>query len=251
MKSQFHPERILKIVALSGQRSALALLCLSSVHFSLAEANSNTAASTVQGNASEKIAAELRALQAKSNIHTSFRVKFEQKVFSALRKKTTLSVGELIFSQPRKFRWEISNPGKELYINDGEWFWKYVENTKHAMRLPANASDLEFLDVVFQLDKLPNKYSLEKVNSFANDESQGNSNCPNNHTCVVLEPLKKSGQKNISLAIDQASGFVSIIKIEFRNGNKTNITFNSFKPGKVAASSFEFTPPPGTAVDKR
>lgn len=251
MKSQFFRERIFKLVVLSGQRSALAFLCLYSVHFSLAKANSTAAVSSVRDNASGKVAAELAALHAKSNIHTSFRVKFEQKVFSALRKKTTISAGELIFSKPRKFRWEISNPGKELYINNGEWFWKYVENTKHAMRLPANASDLEFLDVVFQLDKLPHKFSLEKVNSFATDESQGISNCPTNHTCVVLEPLKKSGQKNISLAIDEASGFVSIIKIEFRNGNKTNITFNSFKPGIVAASSFEFTPPPGTAVDKR
>ena len=200
---------------------------------------------------SSQIAEELRALQSKSNLNTSFRVKFEQKLFSALRKKTTTSSGELIFSQPRKFRWEIFSPGRELYVNNGEWFWKYIENTKHALRMPANSSDLEFLDVVFNLDKLPNKFKLEKISTFPTDENTNAAACPRNHTCVALEPLQKSGQKTIALAVDQSTGFVSVIRIEFRNGNRTLISFSSLKPEKIAAAMFEFTPPPGTAVDKR
>ncbi|MEN9529489.1 MAG: outer rane lipoprotein chaperone LolA [Pseudomonadota bacterium] len=212
---------------------------------------SQATASTTANSNSGKIAEELRILQSKSNLNTSFRVKFDQKVFSALRKKTTVSSGELVFSQPRKFRWEIFSPGKELYVNNGEWFWKYIENTKHALRMPANASDLEFLDVVFNLDRLPNKFNLEKISAFPADENMSNTACPKNHTCVTLEPLQKSGQKSIALAVDQSTGFVSVIRIEFRNGNRTLINFSAMKPEKIAASAFEFTPPPGTAVDKR
>jgi outer membrane lipoprotein-sorting protein len=212
---------------------------------------SQATASTTANSNSGKIAEELRILQSKSNLNTSFRVKFDQKVFSALRKKTTVSSGELVFSQPRKFRWEIFSPGKELYVNNGEWFWKYIENTKHALRMPANASELEFLDVVFNLDRLPNKFNLEKISAFPADENMSNTACPKNHTCVTLEPLQKSGQKSIALAVDQSTGFVSVIRIEFRNGNRTLINFSAMKPEKIAASAFEFTPPPGTAVDKR
>jgi len=214
-------------------------------------AASDAAASTTANGASSKIAEELRTLQSKSNLNASFRVKFDQKVFSALRKKTTASTGELIFSQPRKFRWEVFSPGKELYVNNGEWFWKYIENTKHALRMPANSSDLEFLDVVFNLDRLPNKFNLEKVSTFPADENLTNTSCPKSNTCVSLEPIQKSAQKSITLAVDQSTGFVSVIRIEFRNGNRTLINFSSMKPEKIAASAFEFIPPPGTAVDKR
>lgn len=198
-----------------------------------------------------KIAAELKQLQLKAGKHESFKVKFDQTVFSALRKKTTRSEGELVFSQPRKFRWEIKSPNRELYVNNGEWFWKYVENTKHAVRLPANSGDLEFLDVIFQLDKLSGKYQLEKLNKLSDTEGKQNRNCPDGHTCVGLEPVQKSPQSKVELAIDQSNGFVSVVRIDFRNGNRTLINFNSFKGGKVATESFEFTPPPGTAVDKR
>lgn len=231
---------------------ALALAVLTTP--SLLVANSNPPAPTVPratNETAQKIAAELRSLHAKSAAQASFRVKFEQKVFSALRKKTTTSSGELTFTQPKKFRWEISAPSKELYVNNGEWFWKYVENTKHALRMSANASDLEFLDVVFQLDKLPQKYQLEKLTSLTAEDNQTGIKCPSNHTCVSLAPLQKGGQKNIALAINNSNGFVSTVKIEFRNGNRTLINFDSFKPDKFSAEHFEFTPPPGTAVDKR
>jgi outer membrane lipoprotein-sorting protein len=227
---------------------AAAVLCVSGEPL---VAHATAEASTTANPTSSKIAEELRVLQSKSNLNTSFRVKFEQKVFSALRKKTTTSSGELIFSQPRKFRWEITSPGKELYVNNGEWFWKYIESTKHALRMPANASDLDFLDVVFNLDRLPNKFNLEKISSFPPDQNMSNSTCPKNHTCIALEPLQKSGQKAIALAVDQSTGFVSVIRIEFRNGNRTLINFSPLKAEKIAASLFEFTPPPGTAVDKR
>jgi outer membrane lipoprotein-sorting protein len=198
-----------------------------------------------------KISSELKQLQIKASKHESFKVKFDQTVFSALRKKTTRSDGELIFSQPRKFRWEIVTPNRELYVNNGEWFWKYVENTKHAVRLPANSGDLEFLDVIFQLDKLSGKYQLEKLTRLTDTEGKQNRDCPKGHTCVGLEPVQKSAQSKVELAIDQTNGFVSVVRIDFRNGNRTLINFNSFKGGKVASDAFEFTPPPGTAVDKR
>ncbi|NBO37592.1 outer membrane lipoprotein carrier protein LolA [bacterium] len=210
-----------------------------------------TVANKEADQSSSKVATELKSLQVKANKHDAFRVKFDQKFFSALRNKTTNSSGELIFAQPRKFRWEVTTPNKEVYVNDGEWFWKYVENTKHAMRMPANSSDLDFLDVIFQLDRLASKFQLKKISTLPNDGSQPGPTCPQKSYCVELEPLQKGNQKNIALAVEESTGFVNLVRIEFKNGNKTLITFNSFKPGKVSAQSFEFTPPPGTAVDKR
>lgn len=229
---------------------ALTSLLVSMLAIPTSLANSAPASSSGT-ETSQKIGAELKSLQLKSSGHSSFRVKFEQKVFSALRKKTTTSSGELTFSQPRKFRWEINSPAKELYVNNGEWFWKYVENTKHALRMSANASELDFLDVIFQLDKLPQKFRLEKLTSLTAENNQTQIKCSNNQTCISLEPLQAGNQKSVNLIIDKSSGFVSTIKIEFRNGNRTLINFTSLMPERFSANHFEFTPPPGTAVDKR
>jgi len=199
----------------------------------------------------QKITEELKELQKKSGKTPSFRVSFEQQVFSALRKKTTRSTGELIFSQPLKFRWEIKSPNKEVYVNNGEWFWKYVERTKHAVRMPANAGELDFLDVIFKLDNLQNKFTIKNVTQMSDLDGKPVVPCPTNNTCILLEPLQESGQKNIELAINRTNGFVSAVRIGFRNGNRTLIGFSSFTEDKVSADTFEFTPPPGTAVDKR
>lgn len=204
----------------------------------------------VNGNA-DKLPSELKQLQSKAEKFDSFRVKFNQQVFSALRRKTTSSEGTLAFMQPRKFRWEINSPKREVYVNNGQWFWKYVESTKHALRLPANSGDLEFLDVIFALDKIQNKYRLRKITETTGIDGKTAIDCPQNHTCVSLEPLQSGQQKNIELAIDQSNGFVTIVRIDFRTGNRTLINFSGFKQGKITADTFEFTPPPGTAVDKK
>lgn len=232
-------------------RLAVSLAVSSIVAITSALCSTTSFAADDTKNSSTKIAGELKQLQSKISHHESFTVKFEQQVFSALRKKTSKSSGELVFAQPRKFRWEISTPNKELYINNGEWFWKYVENTKHAVRMPAQSGDLEFLDVIFALDKLQNKFQLQKIAQLSDTDGKPSKSCPKNHACIGLEPIEKSGQKAIELAIDQSNGFVSVVRIDFRNGNRTQINFSSFKDGKVSADVFEFTPPPGTAIDKR
>lgn len=203
------------------------------------------------GSGTDTLAAELKQLQAKAEKFDSFRVKFDQQVFSALRRKTTGSQGTLAYTQPRKFRWEIDTPKKEVYVNNGQWFWKYVESTKHAVRLPADSGDLEFLDVIFALDKIQNKYKLQKISKTTGVDGKTAKDCPQNHTCIGLEPLQSGQQKNIELAVDQSNGFVSMVRIDFRTGNRTLINFSGFKQGKISADTFEFSPPPGTAVDKK
>ena len=225
---------------------------LSFIYFSgIVLAGCGSASASGQETSPEKITAQLQELQIKAGKVQSFKVKFEQQVFSALRKKTNRSEGELTFAKPRKFRWEILKPNKEVYVNNGEWFWKYVEKTKHAVRLPADSGELEFLDVIFQLDKLNNKFKIKTLASLTDVDNTASIKCPANHTCVDLEPLQSGSQKNINLAIDRANGFVSTVSIAFRNGNRTLIRFSSFSSGKVNSEIFEFTAPPGTAIDKR
>jgi outer membrane lipoprotein carrier protein len=211
----------------------------------------DAATAAEQDNSNEKISAQLQELQLRAGKFPSFKVKFEQQVFSSLRKKTNRSEGELTFSKPRKFRWEISKPNREVYANNGEWFWKYVERTKHAVRLPANSGELDFLDVIFQLDNLKNKYKLKPIANITDVDNTTSIKCPANHVCIDLVPIQTGSQKNIHLAIDRANGFVSAVSIAFRNGNRTLIRFSSFNEEKVTAESFEFTPPAGTAIDKR
>jgi outer membrane lipoprotein-sorting protein len=194
---------------------------------------------------------ELRQLQKLSTKSLSMEANFEQKTYSALRKKISISSGTLQYSHPRMFRWEVTSPRAELYVNNEKWFWKYIASTKHALRMPASSSELEFLDVIFNFETLPKKFNIVKVSKIQHDELKTNFECSGRLTCFELKPREQERHRQITIAIDTQTGYAKLIYIEFRNGNKTEISFSQYKQSELSKRDFEFSPPPGTAIDKR
>lgn len=223
----------------------------------LAQSESSAAPKTIQpppNNSASKqnnLLAELRKLQKLSAKNSSIEASFEQKTFNALRKKITTSVGTLQFSQPRMFRWEVTSPRAELYVTNDKWFWKYTESTKHALRMPASSNELQFLDVIFNFETLPNKFVVSKVNRIEQNEFNTRLECTGRMTCFELTPQTQERHRQITIAIDTQTGFAKLLFIEFRNGNKTEISFSQYKQYELNKRIFDFSPPPGTAIDKR
>ena len=201
-----------------------------------------------------------------------FTLHFKQDFFSSLRKKLQKSQGRLEYSAPRNFRWEVTAPKKELYVNNGKDFWKYTESLRHAQRLPATAAELDFLDAVLNLSSLNNRYVVEpwKVPSAATALPTGQAvpalpALPTEVAGVMSDtpPPRASGQLLVKLipkaaaktyalflVVDEKNAIVQEMRILFQNGNRTRIVFDTFKLEKVNATRFDFVPPPGTAVDK-
>lgn len=216
-------------------------------------ANSRVPQKTVEDVApsQKKLLAELRDLQKKSTQGASIEATFEQRTYSALRKKITTSNGTLQFSQPRMFRWEVTSPRAELYVNNDKWFWKYVASTKHALRMPATSNELQFLDVIFNFEALPDKFIVSKIRKIPTNELNISVDCDRRYSCFELSPQSQERHRQITIAIDKESGYAKSVYIEFRNGNKTEISFSQYKQSQFSKRNFDFSPPPGTAIDKR
>ena len=63
-------------------------------------------------------------------------------------------------------------------------------------------------------------------------------------------PKSEGSQERIHLRVDARAAEVRELRIAYRNGNRTRLVFAPLKEANVEAARFDFTPPPGTAVDK-
>lgn len=243
-------KRFAKITLLCPKKTTL-LMAFATHAASFASSSPNQHKQNTSGDSQPSLMSELRNLQKISTKGNLIEASFEQKTFSALRKKVSVSSGTLQFSHPRMFRWEVKSPRAELYVNNEKWFWKYIASTKHALRMPASSSELEFLDVIFNFEALPKKFKVLKVNKIQSDELKTLLECTGRHSCFELTPKTQERHKQITIAIDRKTGYAKLIFIEFRNGNKTEISFSQYRQSKLSKRDFEFSPPPGTAIDKR
>jgi outer membrane lipoprotein-sorting protein len=211
---------------------------------------------------SQAVIAELEKIQKLTEKRTDFSVKFKQEVFSSLMNKVTPSKGTLDFVPPRMFRWEVERPKRrEVYVNNEKDFWKYTEATRHAQRLPADAGELEFLDIILKPGTLAKRYQVnpwileskpEKETTPATSAVMSDiPPAPSPGTLLVkLVPREKTNQDRMYLVIQKQRGVIEELRVVYQNGNRTRVVFEDFAKGSVDKARFEFVPPPGTAIDK-
>ncbi|MEY2987072.1 MAG: outer rane lipoprotein chaperone LolA [Pseudomonadota bacterium] len=248
----FSPIRKVNAAVLRFWFAASALISVFTTHsMSFAATSATQFKQKVSATQQSGILSELRQLQQLSTKNDAIEASFEQKTYSALRKKLSTSSGTLQFSHPRMFRWEVTSPRSELYVNNDKWFWKYIESTKHALRMPASSSELEFLDVIFNFEALPKKFNVSKARKISHSEFKTELECSGRISCFELTPQAQERHRQITIAIDTQTGYAKLVYIEFRNGNKTEISFSQYKQSELSKRDFEFSPPPGTAIDKR
>lgn len=204
----------------------------------------------------EDVAAEVAEVQRRAAGRKDFSVTFQQEVYSALRKKSSESKGSLAYQPPGKFRWELQGKKQELYVSNGKDFWKYDASNKHAQRLPPESAALDFIDVVTKLSRLSELFAIEAwkaTQEGGNDAAAAEFFKPPSEPgslLVKLTPKAQGQQQAVFLAIDRNSNTIIEMRIAFRNGNRTRLVLTNLKEAPVDPKTFDFTPPPGTAVDR-
>lgn len=183
-----------------------------------------------------------------------FKVGLKQEFYSALRKKSEASVGELEFAPPKSFRWSMKTPKtvgnaiqfkSEIYVSNGKEFWKYNESAKHAVKYSSNIKELDFLDVILNPAQLAKTYNVEE---WKNGTEPPPDVCKD-RLCVALESKETLGKRKLFLILNEKSGWVEELRIVYQDGNRAVLRFEDHKIGEIAKGRFDFTPPPGTAVD--
>ena len=185
---------------------------------------------------------DLKNLLASIRTNRTTQADFQEQRVIHLMKKPILSSGKVWFQAPNKFRREVTGNSPSLTVNDGRQLWIYYPNFKSAERYPLgkgspldstvaaiNSSlNLEDVEKNFQImaEKLDNGYELRLIPRAAS--------------------MKRVLQK-LDLRIN-GEFRVERTDMLLPNGDRIVTTYSNQVRAPIPASTFEFTPPPGTEI---
>lgn len=185
---------------------------------------------------------DLKNLLASIRRNRTTQANFQEQRVIHLMKKPILSSGKVWFQAPNKFRREVTGNSPSLTVSDGRQLWIYYPNFKSAERYPLgkgspldstvaaiNSSlNLEDVEKNFQItaEKLDHGYELRLIPRAAS--------------------MKRVFQK-LDLRINDEFR-VERTDMLLPNGDRIVTTYSNQLRDPIPASTFEFTPPPGTEI---
>ena len=118
--------------------------------------------------------------------YSGFSAKFIQRVEDSQGTELHQAKGELMFSQPDKFSWQINDPEPELLVSDGKTLWWYNPFLEQVSIFAANDAMLKtpFALLVSSSDSVWQQFEIHKS---AND--------------YIIEPINKDNAQVIQLII--------------------------------------------------
>jgi outer membrane lipoprotein carrier protein len=162
---------------------------------------------------------------------------FEQHVADPNKHADKVSRGTLALKAPRQFRWDVTEPYKQLIVADGEKVWIYDPDleqvTVRAQGTEEAHSPLTVLTDLSQLDR-----------DFVASE-QGE------HDGLTWLRLKSKDKEPQFEYADLGFDAQGLARMAFRDtlGNSTEIHFSHWqRNASLPATDFKFTPPKGVDV---
>ena len=187
----------------------------------------------------KSLLARIRDMRARSpHVQADFQ---EEKVIR-LMNKPIVSAGKVWFQAPNKFRREVRGNSPSVAVSDGQQLWIYYPNFKSAehyslgKRSPVDAAitavntalNLENVENTFQISgrKIDNVYELE---------------------LLPRSPSMKRIFQRFNIRINNEL-LVERTEMVQPNGDRLLTTYSNQTRAPIPASTFEFTPPPGTEI---
>jgi outer membrane lipoprotein carrier protein len=167
---------------------------------------------------------------------------FREEKTIRLMNKPIVSAGKVWFEAPNKFRREVRGNSPSVAVSDGQQLWIYYPNFKSAehyslgKRSPVDAAiaavntalNLENVESNFQITgrKIDNVYELE---------------------LLPRSPSMKRIFQRFNIRINDEL-LVERTEMVQPNGDRLVTTYSNQTRAPIPASTFEFTPPPGTEI---
>ena len=182
----------------------------------------------------------------------SMEADFREEKTLRLLNKPIVSSGKLWFQAPDKFRREVRGNAPSVTISNGRELWIYYPNFKSAERYslgkrsPVDAA-IATINTALNLDNVENAFSVTGAKI---DSPPPGSGAAGNHYELTLIPraasMKRLFEKfNLRLNQDLLAERTEMIQ---PNGERVITIYSDQSRAPVAASVFEFTPPPGTEI---
>jgi len=167
---------------------------------------------------------------------------FQEERFLHLMKKPIVNSGKVWFQPPNKFRREVKGKSPSLTVSDGNQLWIFYPNFKSAERYSLgkrspldsviaainSALNLEDVENTFAINtrKIDNGYELE---------------------LTPRTPSMKRVFQKLNLRINDKLRAERTEMLQL-NGDRIVTSYSNQIRAPLPASTFEFTPPPGTEI---
>jgi outer membrane lipoprotein carrier protein len=156
----------------------------------------------------------------------SIKGSFTQEIINASGSLTAQSSGEFALLRPHFFKWQITSPGKQLLLSDGEFFWQHDEDLETVVRRPLQSQLNSPLGVLLADEEvLREHYSVKR-----------------NPTYLQLVPLDPNAMfTSMQVTIDQ--GVPTAVIVTDNLDQRINFRLSPAKSGELTAADFVFMPP--------
>jgi outer membrane lipoprotein carrier protein len=156
----------------------------------------------------------------------SIKGSFTQEIINASGSLTAQSSGEFALLRPHFFKWQITSPGKQLLLSDGEFFWQHDEDLETVVRRPLQSQLNSPLGVLLADEEVLREHYSVKRN-------------PNYLQLVPLDP--NAMFTSMQVTIDQ--GVPTAVIVTDNLDQRINFRLSPAKSGELTAADFVFMPP--------
>jgi len=186
--------------------------------------------------------ADVKNLLARIRENRITQANFQEQRIIRLMKKPVVNSGKVFFQPPNKFRREVKGSSPSLTVSDGQQLWIYYPNFKSAERYSLGKrspldSVIASINSALNLENIENTFHITATRAGNGYE-------------LELTPrtasMKRAFQK-LNLRINdklQAEGTDMLQP----NGDRIVTVYANQTRAPIPASTFEFTPPPGTDI---
>lgn len=155
------------------------------------------------------------------------------------------SRGKVTIKKPGMMRWDYSAPEPKHFIADGKQLWIYEPEEEQAILDPS----FEASELTTSVSFLWGQGKLSDAFTAALGDAKS---APPGSIVLELTPRKDATYTRMTLVVDAETGMVKASTLHETSGNTNRFEFRDVKTNTgVAATAFQFTPPPGIDVVRR
>ena len=185
---------------------------------------------------------ELKNLLAAIRQNRTSQADFQEQRVIRLMKNPVMSSGTVWFQAPNKFRREVKGNSPSVTVSDGRDLWIYYPNFNSAERYPlGKGSPLDAtvaaINSALNLENIETSFNVSATKSDIGHELQ---------LLPRTAAMKRVFQK-LDLRVNDKFR-VERTDMLLPNGDRIVTTYSNQTRAPIAASTFEFKPPAGTAV---
>ena len=151
---------------------------------------------------------------------------FTQEIINASGTLTAQSSGVFALLRPHFFKWQITSPGKQLLVSDGEFFWQHDEDLATVVRRPLHGQLNSPLGILLADEEV----------------LRGHYTVTREPTYLQLVPLKPNAMfTSMKVTIDQ--GVPTAVIVTDNLDQRINFSLSPAKSSELTAADFVFMPP--------